>query len=188
MSDEPNGIDRFLDRTLLWMIPKQVTPNQVTWFRFIATPFVLFFLLIGWYGVGFITFLFVAFTDAIDGALARTRNMVTDWGRLYDPLADKFLISSVVFAVVVRELDPIIGITIVSIEAAILGMAAYGRMNGRAMQANKWGKLKMLLEVIGVCLLLLALTFGIPAFIPISTATFMFAILFALVSLVTYGI
>lgn len=188
MSDQPTIIDRALARTILYAFPHRVTPNQVTMFRFIATPVVLYLLLVGRYGWGLLAFLLVALTDAIDGALARTRNQVTDWGRLYDPLADKLLIGSVVFGVVVRELDPVIGLSIITVEAAIIGFAWYGRSHGRIVQANRWGKIKMNLEVLGVTLLLLALAFGIPGVLPISKASFVLAILFALVSLVTYGI
>ena len=188
MSDQPTIIDRALARTILRAFPRRVTPNQVTMFRFIATPIVLYLLVVGYYGWGLAAFLVAAFSDAIDGALARTRNQVTDWGKLYDPLADKLLIGSVVFGVVVRELDLVIGLSVITVEAAIIGLAWYGRSHGRMVQANKWGKLKMFLEVVGVTLLLLALAFGIPQVLPISKASFVLAILFALVSLVTYGI
>lgn len=188
MSDQPTIIDRFLQRIILWAIPRRVIPNQVTMFRFFATPLVLYLLLVGKYGWGLLAFLIAAFSDAIDGALARTRSQITEWGKLYDPLADKLLIGSVVFAVVVRELDLVIGLSVITVEAAIIGLAWYGRSRGRVIQANAWGKIKMILEVIGVVLLLLALAFGIPEVIPISKASFVLAILFALVSFVTYGI
>jgi CDP-diacylglycerol--glycerol-3-phosphate 3-phosphatidyltransferase len=188
VSDQPTIIDRALAQTILRLFPHRVTPNQVTMFRFIATPVVLYLLLVGWYGWGLLAFLLAAITDAIDGAMARTRNQVTEWGKLYDPLADKILVGSVVLAVVVRELDLILGLSIVTIEAVIIGLAWYGRSHGRVVQANKWGKIKMNLQVLGVTLLLLALAFGIPQVLPISKASFVLAIVFALVSLVTYGI
>ena len=188
MSDQPTIIDRALARTILRAFPRRITPNQVTTFRFAATPVVLYLLLVGQYGWGLLAFLLVACSDAIDGALARTRGQITEWGRMYDPLADKLLIGSVVFGVVVRELDLVIGLSVIAVESAIIGLAWYGRAHGRIVQANAWGKIKMNLEVIGVTLLLLALAFGIPGVIPISKASFVLAILFALVSLVTYGI
>jgi CDP-diacylglycerol--glycerol-3-phosphate 3-phosphatidyltransferase len=188
MSDQPTIIDRMLARTILRLIPARVTPNEVTVVRFATTPIVLYLLLIGAYGWGLLAFLLVAATDVIDGALARTRNQVTDWGRMYDPLADKLLIGSVVFAVVVRELDAVIGFSVITVEAAIIALAWYGYVRGRKVQANRWGKAKMGLEVIGVTVLLLALAFGVPGALPISSASFVLAILFALVSMVTYGI
>ena len=68
--------------TILRAFPRRVTPNQVTMFRFIATPIVLYLLVVGYYGWGLAAFLIAACSDAIDGALARTRNQVTDWGKL----------------------------------------------------------------------------------------------------------
>ncbi|MFH1430053.1 MAG: CDP-alcohol phosphatidyltransferase family protein [Candidatus Uhrbacteria bacterium] len=180
--------DRIFAVTILPFIPKSVTPNQVTTFRFVMTPVVLFFVLRGDYRIGLVLFVLTAITDSVDGAMARTRNQVTEWGKAYDPLADKVLIMSMIFGVVVRELDAIIGFVIVAIEAIILGLAWYGRAHGRSLQANRWGKIKMVLEVVGVSLLLLGLAFGIPAIVPISSATFILAILFALVSLATYGV
>ncbi|MDO8425180.1 MAG: CDP-alcohol phosphatidyltransferase family protein [bacterium] len=180
--------DRILAATVLRMIPRQVTPNHVTVFRFAATPIVLYCILIGQYQWGLLAFMIVSFSDAVDGALARTRNQVTEWGKLYDPLADKLLIASMVLGVVVRELNLVLGLTIVAIEAAILGLAWYGHSHGRSMQANRWGKMKMTLEVAGVSVLLLGLAFGIPETLAISQATFVVAILFALISLITYGI
>jgi len=188
MSDQPTIIDRMLARTVLRAIPRRITPNHVTTFRFFATPVVLYLILTGEYAWGLAAFLLVACSDAVDGALARTRNQVTEWGKAYDPIADKFLIGSMVFGVVVREMDLVIGLSIITVETAIIGFAWYGRAHGRVVQANTWGKIKMNLEVIGVTLLLLALAFGIPGVISMSKASFVLAILFALVSLVTYGI
>lgn len=188
MSDQPTTIDRILERSILWLIPKRVTPNQVTVLRFATTPIVLYLVLTGQYRWGLLAFLLVAATDVIDGALARTRSQVTEWGKLYDPLADKFLIGGMVFGVVVRELDLLLGLSIITVEATIIALAWYGRAHGQVVQANRWGKLKMGLEVIGVTLLLLGLAFGVPEVLPISKLSFVLAIIFALVSLITYGI
>lgn len=181
-------IDRILAATVLRLLPRQVTPNQITVFRFATTPIVLYLILIGEYRWGLVAFVLVAFTDAMDGALARTTGRVTEWGKMYDPVADKLLIASMVLGVVVRELNLVLGLTIMVIEATILGLAWYGHSRGRSMQANRWGKIKMLLEVLGVSVLLLGLAFGIPGTLSVSQATFVLAILFALVSLITYGI
>lgn len=188
MSDQILITDRLLAKTVLWFIPRRVTPNQVTMVRFFTTPVVLYLVLTGQYQIGLFAFLLVAFTDAIDGAMARTRDQITEWGKLYDPLADKLLIGSMVFGVVVRELDLLLGLSIVTVEAVIIGIAWYGRSQGRVVQANRWGKIKMALEVLGVTLLLFGLAFGIPHVLPFSQASFVLAIIFALVSLVTYGI
>ena len=68
--------DHFMERAILRLFPPTVTPNQVTMFRFLATPVVFFITVFEWYVPGTILFLLVAFTDAIDGSLARTRHQI----------------------------------------------------------------------------------------------------------------
>ncbi|MDO8435700.1 MAG: CDP-alcohol phosphatidyltransferase family protein, partial [bacterium] len=80
--------DKLLARTILHLFPYSVRPNHVTAFRLIATPFVVWVLASENYVWGIPFFLLVAFTDAIDGAMARTRDQITDVGKLFDPLAD----------------------------------------------------------------------------------------------------
>ncbi|MBI4262156.1 CDP-alcohol phosphatidyltransferase family protein [Candidatus Uhrbacteria bacterium] len=180
--------DRLLAATVLRLFPRWVRPNDVTVFRMLATPFVLWLIIVQNYVWGIPVFLLVAFTDAIDGALARTRNQITDWGKLYDPLADKLLIGSVVAVVVLQHLDLWLGIAILGIESTFILGAWYFKWRGMIVQANVWGKIKMILEVLAVFLLLLSLMMQWPSLLPFSQATFMLAIAFALVSLVTYGI
>lgn len=88
-------VDRILDRTILKIFPDSIRPNFLTVFRFVSIPFIIFFLINGNYMIGFWLFVISAFTDALDGAMARTRNKITDWGIVFDPFADKLLISSV---------------------------------------------------------------------------------------------
>ena len=72
--------DKFLANTVLKLFPNFVRPNFLTVFRFVSIPFIVFFLLHEDYTIGFWLFVISAFTDALDGALARTRNQITDWG------------------------------------------------------------------------------------------------------------
>lgn len=184
----PQWSDTLLHYSILRLIPSFVKPNHVTVFRMFATPFVLLMLIRGYYGWGIIFFLLVALTDAIDGAMARTRNQITEWGKIYDPVADKLLIGSVVIVVVMRELGFFLGLTILCIETLFIFSAWWRLHTGRAVTANVWGKIKMGLQVLGVTALLLGLITDWPPFFPVSRATFLLAIIFALVSLVTYGI
>lgn len=182
--------DRLLRRVVLPFIPWSLRPNHVTLFRMFATPFVLLLLMRGQYRWAIPVFLFVAFTDALDGAMARTRNQITNWGRIYDPVADKMLIGSVVIIFVMRELDVILGLAILGIEVLFVFSAWWMLKTKRLLQiqANRWGKIKMFLQVVGVTALLFAVITDWPPLIPFSRATFVLAIVFALVSLVTYGI
>lgn len=112
--------DHILRYTVVPLIPRFITPNQVTLFRMLVTPIVLVLLALEEFALGVPFFLFVAFTDALDGSLARLRHQITPWGTFYDPLADKLLIGSVVLLVVVKYINLYFGLVIIFIELLIL--------------------------------------------------------------------
>lgn len=180
--------DYVLRHTIVPLVPQCVTPNSLTIFRFLATPFVLYFLLQEYYSVGVILFLVVAFTDALDGSLARLRNQITPWGSLYDPVADKLLISSLILFIVIKYVNPVFALIIILLELLIVIGAYRHRKQGGVVSANIFGKTKMFLQVMGVFILLVAVWSGFDLFIPVSVGTLSLAILFALISLFTYGI
>lgn len=181
--------DRFLEKTLLRFVPHSVTPNKVTAFRIIATPFVLVLIGFSHYTLGVWAFLLVASTDAIDGAMARTRNQITNFGILFDPLADKLLIGTMVLLVVFQNFDPWIGWSILVLEVTFIlcAMIAKARFETVHM-ANLWGKLKMIAQVMAVFLTLMALLLQFPYLLSIATLIFGFAIGFAILSLFSSGI
>jgi len=180
--------DRALAATVLKLVPKRITPNHITAFRFAATPAVMVLMLNENYYVGFFSFLLVAFTDMIDGSLARVRNQVTEWGKIYDPLADKILIGSMVFAIVLRYIDFWTAMIIIGIEFVIIVVAWIRKIKGYKVEANIWGKIKMILQTTGVSILLLSVIFDLAALVPYASGTLYVAIAFAIVSLLSYGI
>lgn len=180
--------DKILAKTVLKFIPKCVLPNHITAFRFLATPLVAFLMFFEHYYIGLFAFLLVSFTDALDGSMARTRNQITEWGKVYDPLADKILIGSMVFIIILRYIDFWTAIIIVSIEFIIILVAWIRKIRGAVLQANIWGKIKMMLQVLGVVILLLSIIFNWAALLPFASGVLYLAIAFAIVSLLTYGI
>lgn len=180
--------DRVLAKTILRLIPRWIYPNHITVFRFLSTPIVVVLMLYERYYVGLIAFLLVAFTDTIDGSLARIRNQITQWGKVYDPLADKILIGSMVFIIVLRYIDFWTSMVIISLEIIIIAVAWVRKIRGHKVEANIWGKIKMMLQVLGVTILLLSIIFNWAALIPYASGTLYVAIAFAIVSLLSYGI
>jgi CDP-diacylglycerol--glycerol-3-phosphate 3-phosphatidyltransferase len=180
--------DKLLGATVIRFIPHFVTPNVITWLRFIMTPFVLYLLYVGDYAAGVPLFIIAAFTDALDGSMARLRNQITEWGSLYDPIADKLLIGSVVLLVVIRHINPWFGIITVALEILLVVGGFVRKRRGQLVHANMVGKTKMLLQFLGVTMLLIAVWSGVDLFIPFSIGTLSLAIVFAIVSLLTYGI
>jgi len=140
------------------------------------------------YSIGLMAFLLVAFTDAIDGSMARTRNQITRWGKIYDPLADKILIGSMVFIIVLKYIDLWTSLVIIGLEMIIIIVAWARMVRGHKIQANLWGKIKMNLQVLGVVILLFSIIFDWAALLPLASTTLYLAIAFAIVSLATFGI
>ncbi len=178
--------DRFLVRYLLRWLPAGVTPNQLTVARIVLVPFVIAFLWQENYWVGIPLFLFAALTDALDGAMARTRNMITAWGRIFDPFADKLLVLSVAGILAYAHLPLwLLGAVVVS-ELLFIVAALLWHRQGRLVQANIWGKVKMILQVTSLVLLLLSASLGLPLDM-FAAYTLGVSLVFSLVSFLRYG-
>ena len=139
-------IDRVIGLLFLGLIPKSVTPNQITFFRFLSVPFIILLLLDGHYLGATILFLFSAFSDALDGALARTTGLITPWGVLADPLADKLLIGSISLILISKFLSWQLALVIVIIEIFTIA-SAYYRYRGTVVPAKVPAKIKMILQL-----------------------------------------
>lgn len=180
--------DRILAKTILKLFPRRVLPNHITVFRFLATPFVAALMFYERYSIGLLAFLLVAFTDTLDGSMARIRNQITEWGKIYDPLADKILIGSMVFIIVLKYIDLWTALVIIGLEIIIIITAWIRMIKGYKVQANLWGKIKMNLQVLGVVILLFSIIFNWAALLPLASTTLYLAIAFAIVSLASFGI
>ncbi len=103
-------------------------------------------------------FLCAAGTDLLDGYLARRLGQVTTIGTLLDPIADKLLISSALIALVqVRAVPGWLVILLVGREFAVSGLRSIAAAEGYTIQASDLGKTKTVLQVIGICFLLLSI-------------------------------
>jgi CDP-diacylglycerol--glycerol-3-phosphate 3-phosphatidyltransferase len=100
-------------------------------------------------------FLLASLTDILDGFVARRYNMVTATGKLLDPVADKILVSSVLFLLVAHGLLPaILAIIVVAREFAVSGLRSVAASRGIIIPAEKSGKAKMVVQTISIALLL----------------------------------
>ena len=82
-------------------------PNKLTMFRVILIPFFVFFVLSGLFGragdiIGLVIFIVASLTDMLDGKIARKYNLVTNFGKFMDPLADKLLVCSAMICLISR--------------------------------------------------------------------------------------
>lgn len=179
--------DKILAKTLLPLIPYWMTPNIISWLRFWSVPFIGYFLWNENYIVALPLFFVSAFSDAVDGSLARTRNLVSSFGKLFDPLADKLLISAVAIILIPRYIGWEIVLAIVTIELTLVASAYVQKTYyGKIVQAENTGKIKMILQSLGIGALLIYAIWNIAIFLTVSQYFFYGAILFALLSLVVY--
>jgi CDP-diacylglycerol--glycerol-3-phosphate 3-phosphatidyltransferase len=139
-------------------------PNKLTLFRVVLIiPFVI--LLLGGHAISAISsysdyialviFIVASLTDLLDGKIARKYNLVTNFGKFMDPLADKLLVCSALICLV--ELDRIpawIVIVIISREFIISGFRLIAADNNVVIAASYWGKFKTTFQMIMVCLMI----------------------------------
>lgn len=143
--------DSLIDKIFLRFIPNSVKPNQVTYVRFLLVPVVYALLYTNQFAWGLVVFIIAASTDFIDGAMARTRDQITDVGKVIDPVADKLLILSVLLYIG-RELL-LVRIFVVFIIFELLAVLLgnwFSFAIGKPMGANVFGKIKLILQSISV--------------------------------------
>ena len=131
-------------------------PNKLTIARIIAVPFFIAAYYLEWYLVAFLIFIAASFTDMLDGKIARKYNLVTNFGKIMDPLADKVLVYSA-FCLMVP--DPVPGwmlIIILAREFLVAGVRTVAASEGIVIAAAMSGKIKTVLQMVAVCMLLIA--------------------------------
>ena len=130
-------------------------PNKLTIARVIAVPFFIAAYMKGWYLPAFVIFILASLTDTLDGKIARRYNLVTNFGKIMDPLADKILVYSA-FCLMIPDLVPgWMLIIILAREFTIAGMRTVAASEGIVIAAGMSGKIKTILQMIAVPMLLL---------------------------------
>lgn len=165
------------------------TPNKLTIARMILVPFFVLFILTGWGGdanryICLAILVVASITDWFDGYLARKNNLVTNFGKFMDPLADKLLVCSALICMI--ELDRLPAwfvIIIIAREFIISGFRLIAAENGVVIAANYWGKFKTVSQM--VMIILLILNFG--GVFEILTQIFVWiSLALTVISLITY--
>ena len=132
-------------------------PNKLTVLRMIAVPFFIAAFLLEYYIVALIIFIAAAFTDMLDGKIARARGLVTNFGKIMDPLADKILVYSA-FCLLVEDgsIAAWMFILILAREFLVAGVRTVAASEGIVIAAAMSGKIKTVLQMVAVPLLILA--------------------------------
>ncbi len=154
---------------------KMNLPNQLTMFRIFLIPPFVFLLLAepngwsrwGWYHaifggimeyvdyIALAIFIIASLTDLIDGKIARKYNLVTNFGKFMDPLADKLLVSAAMIALIeLGRIPAWVVIIIISREFIISGFRLIASDNHVVIAASYWGKFKTTFQMVMVCLMI----------------------------------
>lgn len=164
-------------------------PNKLTVLRIIMVPFFVFFMLTNVGGnagkwIALALFIIASLTDMLDGKIARKYNLVTNFGKFMDPLADKLLVCSAMICLIPSgKLDAAIVIVIIAREFIISGFRLVASDNGIVIAASYWGKFKTVFQM--AMIIVLIADFG-GIFDLIGTVLIWAALALTVISLVDY--
>ena len=160
---------------------KMNLPNKLTMLRLCMVPVMTVFLLLpnnvdwwlSWewaYGAGLVIFALTSLTDMLDGKIARARNLITNFGKFMDPVADKFMVIGTLLAMLFRMMNPdlygvryqtafmtvffVAVLLVIFRELAITSLRlVLVNTNGKVVAANMLGKIKTVCQIVCICVL-----------------------------------
>lgn len=162
-------------------------PNKLTMFRVILIPFFIVFLMVPQIPAGkwiaLFIFIVASLTDLLDGKIARKYNLVTNFGKFMDPLADKLLVCSALICLVeLSRIPSWMVVIIIAREFTISGFRLVAADNGVVIAASYFGKFKTTFQMIAVCLMIA----DIAALALLTTVITWIAVILTVVSLADY--
>ena len=169
---------------------KMNLPNKLTILRTVMIPFFILFLYTDWFHgydkiIAAVIFIAASLTDMLDGKIARKYNLVTNFGKFMDPLADKLLVCSALIALVdLNKIAAWIVIIIIAREFIISGFRLVASDNGIVIAASYWGKFKTTFQMLMIIALIL--DFQNRYFQMLATALTYIALILTVVSLIDY--
>lgn len=133
--------------------------NKITILRILMIPIFMAFMLMKFpyhMEAALVVFLIASLTDKLDGYLARKYNMITDFGKFMDPLADKLLITGAfVILIQLGKIDAWIVFVILAREFAVTGLRSLAAAQSIIIAASKYGKIKTVTQIIAIVILIL---------------------------------
>lgn len=165
-------------------------PNKLTIFRVILIPFFVVFLLLDpsnqtYRYIADAIFIIASLTDTLDGKIARKYNLVTNFGKFMDPLADKLLVSAAMICLIATgQLAAWIVIVIISREFIISGFRLIASDNGIVIAASYWGKFKTVFQMLMIIVLIANINH--PVFAVLGTVLTYIALALTVISLIDY--
>ena len=161
-------------------------PNVLTIIRLLLIPVFVVLHVVGYDKLALLVFCIASFTDWLDGYIARRHNLVTDFGKLMDPLADKLMVCTALIMQGMQDVFPVTAVVIVVIKEAIMIYgSSYMLARDIVVYAHSWGKLAQ-------CSFLLALVLSfwhkdfLAMSLPVDTVFLWIAVVLAIIALVDY--
>ena len=161
--------------------------NKLTMLRIILIPVFMIFLLTGHWYISAVIFVVASVTDTLDGQIARRYNLVINFGKIMDPLADKLLVFSALLCMIQLSVVPAWMVVIMlARELLIVSLRAVAAAQGLVIAASWWGKIKTITQMAAVILLLIQnWPFGPDGF-PLATIVLWIAVIMTVVSGIDY--
>lgn len=140
-------------------------PNILTIIRFIFIPIILYFIFTGNYILGIISFTISGITDVLDGFIARKFNLISNFGKLMDPLADKLTQISVLASLTTVKIIPVWILSIVVLKELIMVVGASFLYGKDVVVYSKWyGKLATVLFYLAIVISLITKQLNLTGF------------------------
>ncbi len=135
---------------------KMNLPNKLTMLRVIMVPFFVFFVLAEFIPhhnlIAGLIFGAASYTDHLDGKIARRDNLITNFGKLMDPLADKIMVMAALICFVATGYTNVWFVLLIMVrEFAVTSIRMIAVENGKVIPANNWGKAKTVSQIVAIC-------------------------------------
>ncbi len=133
-------------------------PNKLTILRMALVPFFVFFTLADFIPhhllIAGLIFGAASYTDHLDGKIARRDNLITNFGKLMDPLADKIMVMSALVCFVATGFTNVWFVLLIMVrEFAVTSIRLIAVENGKVIPANNWGKAKTVSQIVAICVI-----------------------------------
>ena len=161
-------------------------PNKLTLARIAMTVLMVVFLLLTgpvWAWLAAVMYAAASLTDMADGRIARSRHLVTNFGKFMDPLADKILNYSVMIVLIPEGLIPPVALVVILFrEFLVSGIRLSAAEQGRVVAANIWGKLKTLVQDVSLVAILILRALDLPMLVTAANGLMWLCVVLTVVS------
>jgi len=152
------------------------TANKLTILRILVVPLFIYFLMSGQMILAITAFAFAAFTDWVDGYVARKYNQITNFGKLIDPLADKILVIAAFVCFIELDIIPAWSVfVIIARELTVTALRSLAATEGKVIAASWWGKAKTVSQILAIIMIMVNQMHSLDIY-GFTTVTYIFSI------------